>query len=99
VANLPLRTLAALPPGGVVIKLVNFRIGDTHPPPQLWPSRVRASDVNPVRAGPAGQPSFLAMRAGQSGGIDWSLLVWFGQAHPTAHQLARANAELRTASP
>lgn len=98
-ADLPLRTLAALPPGGVVIKLVNFRIGDTHPPERLWPSRVRASDVELSHAALTGRSLFLAMRAGRTGAIDWSFLVLFGRAHPMARQLARANAELRRAGP
>jgi hypothetical protein len=30
-------------------------------------------------------------------GVEHFLFVWFGRAHPTGRQLARANAELRTA--
>jgi hypothetical protein len=32
-------------------------------------------------------------------GIEHSLFVWLGRTHPTAHQLARASAGLRTAAP
>jgi len=98
-ADLPLRTLAALPPDGVVIKLVNFRLGDTHPAQRPWPPRIRTSDVELTHAALTGRPLFLAMRAGRTGSIDWSFLVWFGRAHPTATQLARANAELRSVGP
>jgi hypothetical protein len=98
-ADLPLRTLAALPPGGVVIKLVNFRIRDTHPPQRPWPPLIRQSDVELTHAALTGRPLFLAMHAGRTGSTDWSFLVWFGRAHPTATQLARANAELRSAGP
>lgn len=98
-ADEPLRTLAVLPSGGIVIQLVSFRIGDTYPPRRLWPTQVRPSDVESGYVGLTRQPLFDAMRAGRTGATDWSLLVWFGRAHPTAHQLARANAELRRASP
>jgi hypothetical protein len=31
-------------------------------------------------------------------GVEHFLFVWFGRAHPTARQLARANSELASAS-
>jgi hypothetical protein len=34
----------------------------------------------------------------RSAGVEHLLYVWFGRAHPTRRQLARANAELRTVS-
>jgi hypothetical protein len=97
--DFPLRTLPALPASGVVIKLVNFHLGGTHPPPRPWPPRIRTSDVERTHTPPTGSPLFLAMRTGRTRSIDWSLLVWFGRAHPTATQLARANAELRSVGP
>ena len=33
----------------------------------------------------------------RTGTLERYLFVWFGRKHPTQHQLARANAELRTA--
>jgi di/tricarboxylate transporter len=98
-ADLPLRTLTTLPAGGVVIKLVNFRVGDTRPPQRTWPPRIRTSDVELTHAALTGRPLFLAMRAGRTGSIDWNFLVWFGRAHPMATQLARANEELRSLGP
>jgi hypothetical protein len=32
----------------------------------------------------------------RTGTLERYLFVWFGRSHPTRHQLARANAELRT---
>lgn len=95
----PLRTLAVLPPGGAVIQVANLRISDTHPSQQAWPPRIREADVHFASVGQAQLPIFLAMDAGRSGGTNWSLVVWFGDARPTARQLARVNTELRTVGP
>ena len=38
-------------------------------------------------------------RVGRTGSVGWTVFVWFGRRHPTASQLARASAELRTAAP
>ncbi len=94
----PLRTLSALPPDGAVIQLVTLRIGDTHPSRLSWPPRVSEADVQSGLAGPAKLSLAVAMNGGRTGTTDWSLLVWFGRMHPTTHQIARVNAELRRAS-
>ena len=94
----PRRTLAHLPPGGILIQLGNHR---TERPPQArpgkWPPRIRRKRL--IAGGGEGIPRgvsfgewFIRRR-----GIEHYLWVWFGRVHPTRHQLARANAELRTA--
>jgi len=95
----PHRTLAHIPPDGILIQLGNFRA--ERPPqasPGKWPPRIRQKDVQlgggegiPRRVGYA--QWFL-----RNGGIEHYLWVWFGRVHPTRRQLARANAELRTVS-
>lgn len=93
----PHRTLAHLPPGGILIQLGNFRA--EHPPqasPGQWPPRIRQQDV--IGGGGEGIPRHVgyAQWFRRSRGIEHYLWVWFGRAHPTRRQLARANAELRT---
>ena len=94
----PHRTLAALPPDGIVIQELNgterpLRIG-TRP----WPPRIRAHDVTGPFEGEPAQYGVFQFSA-RTGSIERSLFVWFGRPHPTAQQLARANAELRTVDP
>ena len=93
----PHRTLAHLPPGGILIQLGNFPA--EHPPqasPGEWPPRIRQKDV--TAGGGEGIPGHIgyAQRFVRSRGAEHYLWVWFGRAHPTRRQLARANAELRT---
>jgi hypothetical protein len=96
----PHRTLAALPPDGIVIQELNgterpLKIGS-----RPWPPRIRAGDVT---AGFEGEPSppkrSVFQYSARTGSTERSLFVWFGRAQPTAQQLARANAELRTVEP
>jgi hypothetical protein len=91
----PHRTLAHLPPGGIVIQLLNARERPARIAHGTWPVWVRRADVH---GGGEGVPSRYGafQRAVRSGGVEHLLYVWFGRAHPTRRQLARANAELRT---
>ncbi|HEY3552016.1 MAG TPA: hypothetical protein VGK69_13270 [Gaiellaceae bacterium] len=94
----PHRTLAHRPPGGTLIQLGNHR---TERPPQArlgkWPPRIRAKDVHP--GGAEGIPRHVGYAQWfiRSGKVEHYLWLWFGRVHPTRRQLARANAELRTA--
>lgn len=94
----PHRTLAHLPPGGIVIQLDNGRERPPRAPVGRWPVRIRRQGVHP--GGVEGIPRHVSY--GQwflrSGKVEHYLWVWFGRRHPTRRQLARANAELRTAS-
>jgi hypothetical protein len=93
----PHRTLAHLPPGGIVIQLSNARERPSHARAGRWPVRIRRNDVH------AGGAEGIPRHAGytqwfvRSRGVEHYLWVWFGRIHPTRRQLARANAELRTA--
>jgi hypothetical protein len=94
----PHRTLAALPPNGIVIQELNgterpLKIGR-----RPWPPRIRARDVTGPFEGESQQYSVFQYTA-RTGTTERSLFVWFGRPHPTARQLARANAELRTVDP
>lgn len=93
----PHRTLAHLPPGAIVLQLGNFRA--ERPPearPGKWPPRIRLKSLQ--RGGAEGIPRHVAYAEWfiRSRGIEHYLWVWFGRAHPSRRQLARANAELRT---
>jgi hypothetical protein len=95
----PHRTLAHLPRGGILIQLGNFRA--ERPPqarPAKWPPRIRRKHL--IAGGGEGIPRRVSFGEWfiRSGGIEHYLWVWFGRVHPTRHQLARANAELRTGS-
>ena len=92
----PHGTLAHLPPGGIVIQLTYVRERPDRAQVGSWPPRIRTRDV---RAGFEGVPNRYGVFQTfiRTGHLERSLFVWFGRAHPTRHQLARANAELRTA--
>jgi hypothetical protein len=92
----PHKTLAHLSPNGIVIQLTIVRQRVTHPSSGSWPPLIRAAGVHsPFEGEP---PRFSVFQAFiRSGHIQRFLFVWFGRAHPTRRQLARANAELRTA--
>ena len=95
----PHKTLDALPPSGIVIQVTNAREVPPYGTLGDWPPRLRASQaVGPFEGEP---PRFSVIQLYQRSrsGVDHSLFVWFGRGHPTAQQLARANAELRTVSP
>jgi hypothetical protein len=92
---LPHKTLAHLPPDGIIIQLSKARERPPRARVGNWPPRIRAKQV---QAGFEGVPRRygvfqLFVRTGH---LERYLFVWFGRAHPTRHQLARANTELRT---
>ena len=94
----PHRTLASLPPAGILIQLGNFRA--ERPPqasPGKWPPRIRQKDL--IAGGGEGIPRHVSFGEWfiRRAGVEHYLWVWFGRAHPMRRQLARANAELRTA--
>jgi hypothetical protein len=93
----PHRTLAALPPGGILIQLDNGVERPARAPVGRWPVRIREKDV--IRGGGEGIPRNVGYAQWflRSGRVEHYLWVWFGRAHPTRRQLARANVELRTA--
>jgi hypothetical protein len=93
----PHRTLAALPPDGILIQLSNARERPARAPVRSWPVRIRRKSL--IRGGGEGIPRTVAYAQWfvRSGGVEHYLWVWFGRAHPTRRQLARANAELHTA--
>jgi hypothetical protein len=92
----PHRTLAHLPPGGILIQLDNGHESPPKAPLGKWPPRIRRRDLH--RGGGEGIPRRVSYAQSfiRSGRIEHYLWVWFGRAHPTRRQLARANAELRT---
>jgi hypothetical protein len=92
----PHRTLAHLPPGGILIQLSNSRERPARAPVGRWPVRIRRKNL--IAGGGEGIPRQIGYAQWflRSGGIERYLWVWFGRAHPTRRQLARANAELRT---
>jgi hypothetical protein len=89
----PHRTLAQLPPSGVVIQLSYVRERPWKAQDGKWPPRIRAGDVT---QGFEGEPDRYGVfqKFVLNGTLERYLFVWFGRAHPTARQLARANAEL-----
>jgi hypothetical protein len=95
----PHRTLAHLPPGGILIQLGNFPA--EHPPQASrgrWPPRIRRKDL--IGGGGDGIPRHVGYAEWfiRRDGVENYLWVWFGRVRPTRRQLARANAELRTGS-
>ena len=93
----PHRTLAKLPPGGIVIQLSYARERPARMPVAAWPPAIRRRDV---ALGFEGEPQGrygVYQYSGRTGTLERFLFVWFGRPHPTRRQLARANAELRTA--
>ena len=91
----PHRTLAALPPGGIVIQELNGRERPSKFGSRPWPPRIGAGDVTgPFEGEPANYGVF--QYTARTGSTERSLFVWFGRPHPTPQQLARANAELRS---
>jgi hypothetical protein len=95
---LPHRTLDALPRNGVVIQLMLGRDRKPYFARALrWPARGRAgAGQGPIEGGP--QRIGSVQLSGRLDGSDAYLFVFFGRRDPTARQLARANAELRSAT-
>jgi hypothetical protein len=61
-----------------------------------WPARIRADKITAGFEGVSNRFGVFQTFI-RTGHIERSLFVWFGRAHPTRRQLARTNAELRTA--
>lgn len=96
----PHKTLATLPPNGIVIQLTDARERPPYGPRGNWPTQIRASLVisGPFEGEPA-RISYAQLVVRSPHNVEHFLFVWFGRAHPTAEQLARANAELQTVRP
>ena len=92
----PHHTLMQLPPGGIVIQLTQVRERPDRAPVGTWPARIRADKITAGFEGVSNRFGVFQTFI-RTGHIERSLFVWFGRAHPTRRQLARANAELRTA--
>jgi hypothetical protein len=91
----PHHTLAHLPPNGIVIQLSYGRERPDRAPVGKWPPRIRAKKVLAGFEGVPGRYGVFQTFI-RTGHLERYLFVWFGRAHPTRRQLARANAELRT---
>lgn len=90
---IPHRTLAALPPDGIVIQLTVGRERPLRGTRGTWPVRVRRRDVRPGFEGVPARYGVVQLER-TSGGVEHALWVWFGRARPTTVQLARANAQI-----
>lgn len=98
----PNKTLATLPPDGIVIQLTDARERPPYGQLGSWPTRIRGSQVNRGPGAGEGMPdriSYAQLIVRSPHDVEHFLWVWFGQPHPTAQQLARANAELQTVRP
>jgi hypothetical protein len=92
----PHHTLAHLPPGGIIIQLSNARERPDRAPIGKWPPLIRRRQITAGGEGVSNRYCHVQTFV-RTGHLERSLFVWFGRAHPTRRQLARANAELRTA--
>jgi hypothetical protein len=82
-----------------VIQLSYGRERPARAPVGSWPPRISARDITSGFEGePRGRHYGVFQTFVRTGSVERFLFVWFGRAHPTRRQLARANAELRTAS-
>ena len=95
----PHNTLAGLPPDGIIIQLIDARERPPYGPFRSWPPQLHASQVHGPFEGEPSRFSVVQLVARSRDGVEHSLFVWFGRPHPTAAQLARANAELQTVRP
>lgn len=96
----PHKTLATLPPDGIIIQLTDAQERPPYGRPGGWPTRIRPSQVTsgPGEGTPA-QISYAQLVVRSPHDVEHFLFVWFGRPHPTEQQLARANAELQTVRP
>jgi hypothetical protein len=91
----PHKTLAALPPNGIVIQLSNVRERRPNGPLGSWPPHLRASQVGGFDGAPSRFGVIQRMWRDRNG-VEHFLWIWFGRKHPTTDQLTRASTELRT---
>jgi hypothetical protein len=96
----PHKTLATLPPDGIVIQLTDARERPPYGQRGSWPTRIRASQIisGPFEGTPA-HISYTQLVVRSPHDVEHFLFVWFGRPHPTPQQLARANTELQTVRP
>jgi hypothetical protein len=95
--NPPKKTLAALTPDGIAIYLsLNRKPNSPEPKRLAWPPRLRSGDVKGSIEGVPKRIGYIA-KFGQVRTSVAYVYVFFGRRHPTASQLGRAKAELRTA--
>jgi hypothetical protein len=96
---LPHKTIAALPRNGIALQL---RVAVEHPPFAKrtihWPLAIHASDVSTGFEGISNRYGVYQSAAFRIGRKEVSVWAFFGRAHPTRAQLARANAEIATTS-
>jgi hypothetical protein len=79
----------------MVIQLTQVRERTDRASVGTWPPRIRSGQVTAGFEGVSNRYGvFQAFIRTEH--LERSLFVWFGRAHPTRRQLARANAELRT---
>jgi hypothetical protein len=94
---LPHRTIASLPPNGIALQVF---VAVEHPLVAkrriAWPPTIRARDVVAGGEGIASRYGVFQLFA-RAGAREVYVWAFFGRAHPTRAQLARANAELATA--
>jgi hypothetical protein len=91
---IPHRTLAVLPPGGVVIQLTVATERRIHGAAVSWPTHVRRSEVVAGFEGVSARYG-VVQQFTHTGRVEHILWVWFGRARPTRAQLAAVNAQLR----
>ncbi len=91
----PHQTLAKLRPRGIVIQLTQAEERPDRAAVGKWPPRIRADQITAGGEGVSNRYGHFQTFI-RTGHLERYLFVWFGRAHPTPHQLARANAELRT---
>jgi hypothetical protein len=94
----PHKTLVSLPPTGISIQLIlGWERKRLREPAFSWPPRIRTRDVvGPIEGGPQNVGS--VQKSGRIRGFSAYLWVFFGRRHPSAAQVARANAELGSAT-
>ena len=92
---LPHRTLARLPPDGVVIQVTRIVERPLVAKRALvWPPTVRSDQVASLEGLPARIGVY--QRFARVGATEITMFVFFGRAHTTAAQLEAANDELRS---
>lgn len=94
----PHKTLGTLPPDGIVIQLTDARERPPYGARGRWPTQISASQLisGPTEGVPRTNLSYAQLVVRSPHDVEHFLFVWFGRAHPTGQQLARANAELQT---
>lgn len=96
-AGLPHWAIAHLPPSGIVVQALNY--GAVRPskrvPPLRLPLAIRGLRLLHGFEGVSARYAYFVVGPGRVHGFQVGVYVWFGRAHPTAAQRARAGAEVR----